>query len=345
MTAKQSKDKAVYVGADISKDTIDISYHFKGKVIIVKIVNDEKAIRKFIKTMQVEKGAVLHFILEATGYYSQVLYKTLRDMKIRFTQVNPYFTRRFAQCSGVLEKTDKLDARMLEDYGQRMTPTPTIPDEDIQMEMKKLYKLRIELSEERRKWNQRKHQHKLGSAKNITDRMSKSIDKEIVSLDEKIEKLVTSQGLYKKLHEELIKIVGIGSNTACALLCLLPEIGTMNANKISKLAGLAPIVHQSGTSINKKAHIKGGRPDVRTALYMPCRTACSYNSIIRTHYQRIISSKGGENIKGVKSIAHIACMRKLLKHINSIAGKVREDMQRNVAVVGCGEAAQVSPCR
>lgn len=338
MTANQSKDIAVYVGADISKDSIDISYHFENKIHIDKIANEKKAISTFIRAMKVEKGAVLHFILEATGYYSQILYKTLRDMKIRFTQVNPYFTRQFAQCSGILEKNDRIDARVLENYGQRMTPEPTIPDEDIQMEMKKLYKLRNELTEDRRKWNQRKHQHRLNPAKSIIDRMSKNIEKEIVSLDEKIEKLVTSQALYKKIHEELIKIVGIGSNTACAILCLLPEIGTLNANKISKLAGLAPIVHQSGTSINKTAHIKGGRPDVRTALFMPCRTACCFNSIIRAHYQRIISSKGGVNIKGAKAIAHTACMRKLLKHINSVAKKVREEMQRNVAVVGYGEA-------
>ena len=89
MNTQQSKDIVVYVGADISKDTIDISYHFSSKLISDKIANNEKAIKKFVRSMKLEKGAVPHFILEATSYYSLTLYKTLRDMKVRFTQLNP----------------------------------------------------------------------------------------------------------------------------------------------------------------------------------------------------------------------------------------------------------------
>ncbi len=37
MNTQQSKDIVVYVGADISKDTIDISYHFSSKLISDKI--------------------------------------------------------------------------------------------------------------------------------------------------------------------------------------------------------------------------------------------------------------------------------------------------------------------
>ena len=93
MSQRQSKDLAVYAGADISKDTIDISYHFGNKLIIDKIANNDQAIRKFVKTMKMEKGAVPHFILEPTGYYSRTIYRTLRDMKVRFTQLNPRLSR------------------------------------------------------------------------------------------------------------------------------------------------------------------------------------------------------------------------------------------------------------
>ena len=115
MTKRQSKDVAVYAGADISKDTIDISYHFGDKLIIDKIANNEQAIKRFVRTMKMEKGAVPHFILEPTGHYSQTLYRTLRDMKVRFTQLNPRLSRQFAGFTGVMEKTDKKDAQVLED--------------------------------------------------------------------------------------------------------------------------------------------------------------------------------------------------------------------------------------
>ena len=345
MNTQQSKDIVVYVGADISKDTIDISYHFSSKLISDKIANNEKAIKKFVRSMKLEKGAVPHFILEATGYYSLTLYKTLRDMKVRFTQLNPRLSHRFAGFTGVLEKTDKKDAQILEDYGRLVTPKATIPDEDEQIELHNLYVLRNALAKERGEWKQRKHQHKQGIAKRVVEKVSTALDKEIAALDDTIEQKIISMETYKDIYKEIVKIVGVGRNTACAILCLLPEVGTLCSNKICKLAGLAPIANESGTSIKKTAHTQGGRKHLRTALYMPCMTACSYNPVIRACFQRIKARKGGDEVKGAGAIALTACMRKLLKHINSVARKVREEMQRNVAAEGCGEAAQASPCR
>lgn len=345
MTKRQSKDVAVYAGADISKDTIDISYHFGDKLIIDKIANNEQSIKRFVRTMKMEKGAVPHFILEPTGHYSQTLYRTLRDMKVRFTQLNPRLSRQFAGFTGVMEKTDKKDAQVLEDYGRLLNPKPTIPEEDIQMELHDLYVLRNALAKERGEWKQRKHQHKRGIPKRFVERVSKALDKEIAALDDTIEQQVKSLEVYKAIYEEVVKIVGVGRNTACAILCLLPEIGFLNSNKITKLAGLAPIPNESGTSVKKTAHTRGGRKNVRTALYMPCMVACRCNPVLRPYYQRIRERKGGKGVKGSGAIALTACMRKLLIHINSVARIVREKMQRNVAAVGCGEAAQASPCR
>ena len=135
MNALQCKDYAVYVGADISKNTINLSYHSKDNLVNTQIANDSKAIKKFIKEIKELNETHLHFILEATGSYSRTLYTTLRDLKIRFTQVNPRFTYAFARSRGVLDKTDKIDAQLLEDYGRRMTPAAPIPDEDIQIEL------------------------------------------------------------------------------------------------------------------------------------------------------------------------------------------------------------------
>jgi transposase len=266
-------------------------------------------------------------------------------MKVRFTQLNPRLSHRFAGFTGVLEKTDKKDAQILEDYGRLVKPKATIPDEDVQIELHNLYVLRNALAKERGEWKQRKHQHKQGIAKRVVEKVSTALDKEIAALDDTIEQKIISMETYKDIYKEIVKIVGVGRNTACAILCLLPEVGTLCSNKICKLAGLAPIANESGISIKKTAHTQGGRKHLRTALYMPCMTACSYNPVIRACFQRIKARKGGDEVKGAGAIALTACMRKLLKHINSVARKVREEMQRNVAAEGGGEAAQASPCR
>ena len=226
-----------------------------------------------------------------------------------------------------------------------MTPAATIPDEDIQIELKNLYMLRIALVKEKREWKQRSHHHRQGTEKRIIERMAKGAEKEIEMLDAEIQKKIKSLDIYKAIYEAILKIDGVGPTAASAIICLLPEIGILNSNQISKLAGVAPMLQQSGTSIHRTAHIAGGRKHLRTALYMPCMSACIRNSVIRAHFQKIRENKGGAKVKGAGTIALIACMRKLLKRINSVARKVREEMQRYVAAEGYGEAAQASPCR
>lgn len=343
MNDTPSKATIVYVGADISKNTIDISYCADTHTKNTKIENTQKAIKEFLKTIQVGKGAVLHFILEATGCYSKTMYKTLRDKQVRFTLTNPCFSHAFARCKGKRDKTDALDAMRLREYGERMTPEATIPYDDFQLELKEHYMLRCALMSEQTKWQQRGEQYPKGELNRQRERMIKATQKEIERIDKKIIKKIRKNDLYKALYEAFIEIDGIGSGAACAVLCLLPEIGTLNADKISALVGVAPILQQSGTSINRTAHITGGRKHIRTALYMPCMTAIRRNATIKSHYQRVKANKGGKQVKGSGKIALIACMRKMLKHMNSTARKVRERMQRPVAAVGFGEAAQASP--
>ena len=48
----------------------------------------------------------------------------------------------------------------------------------------------------------------------------------------------------------------------------MPELGALEAGQAANLAGLAPIARQSGRWTSR-SFIRGGRADVRQALYMP----------------------------------------------------------------------------
>jgi len=52
----------------------------------------------------------------------------------------------------------------------------------------------------------------------------------------------------------------------------MPELGHMESGQAASLSGLAPIARQSGRWIGK-AFIRGGRANVRQALYMPALVA------------------------------------------------------------------------
>jgi len=74
---------------------------------------------------------------------------------------------------------------------------------------------------------------------------------------------------------------------------------------------LAPWGRSSGKS-DGKAHIWGGRKEVRSVLYMAAFTACRFNPVIRALAERL-KQKG----KAYKVVI-TACMRKLLIILNTM---------------------------
>ena len=74
---------------------------------------------------------------------------------------------------------------------------------------------------------------------------------------------------------------------------------------------MVPMNHDSG-ALRGKRMIRGGRADVRTALYMPALVATRYNPGIRRFYRRLRAN--GKSAK----VALTACIRKLLILLNAI---------------------------
>lgn len=64
---------------------------------------------------------------------------------------------------------------------------------------------------------------------------------------------------------------------AIAILIDMPELGTLDSKQVASLAGLAPIARDSGQHRGKH-HIRGGRTELRHALYMPALVAIRFNA-------------------------------------------------------------------
>ncbi len=85
----------------------------------------------------------------------------------------------------------------------------------------------------------------------------------------------------------LHSIPGIGAVTAAAILIECPEIGTLKRKQAASLAGLAPMIRQSG-QWRGKAFIQGGRKFLRDALYMPALVATRFNPDLTAKYQTMM---------------------------------------------------------
>jgi transposase len=106
-------------------------------------------------------------------------------------------------------------------------------------------------------------------------------------------------------------VPGIGVVTSGLLIALLPELGTLNRQKIAALVGGAPFHRDSG-QFQGERRIWGGRAPVRAALYMATLSAVRFNPAIRTFYQRLLEQDKR------KKAALIASMRKLLLLLNAV---------------------------
>jgi transposase len=109
----------------------------------------------------------------------------------------------------------------------------------------------------------------------------------------------------------LVSIPGVSTITAFALLIDMPELGTLAQGQAAALAGLAPVARQSGTWTGR-AFIRGGRANVRQALYMPALVAMRCNPDLKAKYDQLKAA--GKAPK----VAITAIMRKLVVLANAL---------------------------
>ena len=106
-------------------------------------------------------------------------------------------------------------------------------------------------------------------------------------------------------------VKGVGRVVALTLLSEMPELGTLSRREAAALAGVAPYNNDSGKKQGKR-FIRGGRDRVRVALFMAALVGLRQDPVIKAHYARL-RARGKEG-----KVALVACMRKLLIHLNSL---------------------------
>lgn len=296
----------VTVGIDVSKSKLDVKVLPEGSYY--SILNDKAGVKKLVKTLLKILPELI--VIEPTGGYEQLIYRSLCEAGLKVALVNPKRVRSFATAINQLAKTDKIDADVLAKFAELIKPeVRQVPDKEIRVLSAKVRRrtdlVNIKTAESNR----------LGIS---ADEVKKEITEHIQYLDKKIkqiekevyEALKLIPILWKKV-ELLKEVPAVGKVLAMTLILELPELGKLSNKEITALAGLAPVTRESGNFKGKKS-IFGGRKELRTALYMPIISAITHNSSIREFYQRLIN-KGK-----LTKVALTACMRKLLVILNSI---------------------------
>ena len=299
---------SVYLGADVSKLTLELGC--PRLILPASIPNTPAGYRTLIKTL-VRRPAPVHVVCEATGPYHRGFVAALHEAKIPVSVVNPRLPRDFARSRGQLAKTDKIDALLLADYGRTMQPAPT-PKPDAQMTLlDDLVTRRSQLVEDRAREKTRLQQTSNVEALASLKLHLRHLDGQIEKLLARIAEVVEATPALRAKVARLVEVQGVGALTASALLAALPELGTLSKNEVTALAGLAPFNRDSGAFRGTRS-IRGGRGEVRRALYMAALSASRCNPILQAVYQRLRAAGKAHKV------ALVAVMRKLLVHLNSI---------------------------
>ena len=111
-----------YIGIDVSKATFVVAYSSDKGGEIRTFNNTTAGIRQFIGTLP--KDGSIHCVMEATGNYSALLLYMLNVAGITVSMENPLKVKNFARAMLSTVKTDKIDARLIALYGEKMNPQP-----------------------------------------------------------------------------------------------------------------------------------------------------------------------------------------------------------------------------
>jgi len=296
------------VGIDVSKAVLDCCV-VSSPIQVLQVSNDAVGIEQLIQQFQELKPDLI--VLEASGGYETAAATALASALFRVAVVNPRQVRDFAKATGQLAKTDRIDARILAQFGLAIEPqVRSLPDADAR-ELQGLLARRSQLVAMRTQ--------ELNRAAQVTGTLRARIKKHITWLNAAIRtcdvdltaKLRTSP-VWKAKEDLLRSMPGIGVINSRMLMAGLPELGQLNRQKISALVGVAPFNRDSG-KFKGQRRIWGGRAHIRQALYMAALTAKRCNPVIRALYERL-TMRGKPH-----KVAMVACMRKMITILNTMA--------------------------
>ena len=302
----ENKEASTNIGIDVGKDQLDVVIH--EPQLHFTVANDGPGIRRLLN--RIARYRPERVVIEATGRreYDVVVAAAERGLPVIICQ--PLLVRRYASASGILAKTDRIDAGILASYAAVMQPEvrplavgniriikDLIARRRQLIEMSTMEKNRLDIMPKKLGTDIRRHIRHLRA--------------QIEKIDRLVAELVDSIDEWREKRDLLASVPGVGPQVVNTLLADLPELGSLNNKQIAALVGVAPFNRDSGRFRGKR-RIRGGRASVRTVLFMAMLSAIQHNPIIRATYRKLLAN--GKH----KKVALTACMRKMICMLNAM---------------------------
>lgn len=254
-------------------------------------------------------------VLEATSSYWVSLAVALHEAGYHVAVVNPANVHNYAKSLPRRAKTDTLDAILLTQFAVERRPSPWTPPPQVYHELRQRLTARDALVAMHTQ--AKNHLHALLQWPVVVETVRERMEEVVSDLDEQIRTLnkeiatILKEDAWATSAALLTSIKGISTLTAAWLL-----VGTVNfticpnADAATCYAGLAPLDHDSGTSVHRQKVIgNGGSGRMRRALYMAALSAVRFNAPVKVLYDRLIAAGKPPKVAlcaAARKILHIA---------------------------------------
>jgi transposase len=227
--------------------------------------------------------------LEATGAYGDGLATYLHDAGHTVSVVNPAVIKAYAESRLSSAKTDKAASTLIAQFCAERRPPAWHP---LPAEVRELHALARRLNSLREMRQMEANRLDVAATSAVKESLTEHLtflDEEIARTERLIRSHIDSHPGVREQRDLLLSIPGIGETTATKLLGEILDVKLYTgARQLAAFAGLAPRLHESGSSVRKRARLsKMGAPRLPKALYFPAIAAIKYNPYVKDLSERL----------------------------------------------------------
>lgn len=287
--------QSVFVGIDVSQDTLDVVIRSNGVNGKAKTyANTAKGITDLIRKLFSQPVEGIHACLEATGQYGDALAESLYQRGCQVSVVNPLRPKRYAQANLTRNQTDQVDAGVLAEFCEvkrpRLWAPPSATQKALRALSRRLEDLQSMLQMEKNRLKASKNH--LMNVQISLESVVNTLQAQIKTIRQALRVTIETDPELERQKRLLQSIPGIGELTAIRFLAELGDLREFtDAKQLAAYLGLTPEWKSSGTSVHTKPRLsKKGPASVRHLLYMPAISAKNHNPIIIAFADRLAAA-------------------------------------------------------
>ena len=258
--------------------------------------------------------------MEASGGYERPALLALHAAGLPARLCDPRKVRLFARAAGQWAKNDRLDARAIAAFAQAIPGDNHTLDPAQQRLAEVVTYRRQVIDAETTLANQARHLTDAALRRDAARRLA-TLKRRRIALEARIVREIEACPALAARAAILRSVPGIGPVVSAVILAELPELGSLGRREVAALVGVAPLDNDSGKRRGPRS-IYGGRPTIRTTLYMAALVAGQHNTTLAAFRKKLLDA--GKKPK----VAIVAVMRKLIVLANAL---LRENRPYNPA--------------